>query len=106
MSTKVHSSIDRVLASYDARREQRHPNAEAWSTDVWRVCRGSLTLGWVRYTYAARGPYALYFDGTDDEGRQAWCRSFDSFGSAVAWAVQHAGWMSRRAQRLGASRMR
>ena len=100
---KVQNSVDRVLVDFDRRRAQTHPNATTWSTDVWRVHRGTVTLGWVRYTLRRSALYALYSDGTNAGGQQAWLRSFDTFQSAVAWAVQHADKIVIHRRTLGPS---
>ncbi|KAB1656682.1 hypothetical protein F8O01_09850 [Pseudoclavibacter chungangensis] len=100
---KVRGSI---LRRIDERSVQTHPNATKHSTGVWRVHTGQRVLGWVRYLGEARRSYALYYDGIDVDGRQAWCRNFETLDAAAAWAVQHAAEIVGHTRLLGPSRVR
>lgn len=90
-------------AVQDWRDDLDHPAATRVAVSTWRIVHGTRTLGWVRYLAAGEQPFALYYDGTNEHGQQAWCRSFTSFQRACAWAIQHAGDIRRSTRELGSS---
>lgn len=92
-----------ILHRIDVRSAQSTPFATKRSTGVWRIHVGDRTLGWARYLGEAGRDYAMYHDGTDALGRQAWCRNFPSLDAAAAWAVQHADRLVAHRRTLGPS---